>query len=331
MLDLPRINRIELNDRPRVQRFIGWVFLTPNYGLPPRVRIDFENFERVPKEPVIYAMNHTDRYNYWPFQYHLWRAADRYTATWVKGKYYENKFLGQFMELTNNIPTVSRGYLITKDFNVALQRAPSNDEYRVLRDWVNAASLDTEAKLAGEVPKPLLEQARNPLGRAFEPTKESYADYINDLFRSMMKRFVELNAEAFDKGLDVLIFPQGTRSKHLSKGHIGLSEIALKFKRTVVPVGCNGTDRLYPGGSPVAKGGDVVYRFGEPLHYDDMKEFHIDEDYAPFTAAAEEKHREKFQGLADVIMDRINPLLDSEYQYSTDHESEGVEGTSRFV
>ena len=42
----------------------------------------------MPDEPVIFAMNHTDRYNYVPFQYGLWQEKDRFTATWVKGKYY---------------------------------------------------------------------------------------------------------------------------------------------------------------------------------------------------------------------------------------------------
>ena len=84
-----------------------------NYGLIPGVKIDFEDFEEVPPEPVIFAMNHTDRYNYFPFQYTLWRIANRFTATWVKGKYYESRFVGGFMESMNQLPTVSRGYIIT--------------------------------------------------------------------------------------------------------------------------------------------------------------------------------------------------------------------------
>jgi hypothetical protein len=33
-------------------------------------------------------MNHTDRYNYWPFQYQLWKWQYPYTTVWAKGKYY---------------------------------------------------------------------------------------------------------------------------------------------------------------------------------------------------------------------------------------------------
>src|SRR5262245_38265208 len=114
MLNLSRLDRIRLSPTPRFQRAVAWLFLAPNYELWPGVTIDFENIERVPDEPVVFAMNHTDRFNYWPFQYAWWRRRGRYTATWVKGKYYETALVGAFMEMTNNIPTVSRGYLITK-------------------------------------------------------------------------------------------------------------------------------------------------------------------------------------------------------------------------
>ena len=116
MLDLPRMERIKLTARPKMQRLLAYTLLMPNYRVLPGVKIELEGLSRIPDEPVIYAMNHTDRYNYWPFQFWLWRARSRYTATWVKGKYYEKAAVGMFMELTSNLPTVSRGYIITKDF-----------------------------------------------------------------------------------------------------------------------------------------------------------------------------------------------------------------------
>src|SRR5690606_29201 len=85
MLDLARLERIRLTPSPRFQRVVAYALLRPNYELPPRVDIVFEGQEKVPNEPVIFAMNHTDRYNYWPFQYSLWRRTGRFTATWVKG------------------------------------------------------------------------------------------------------------------------------------------------------------------------------------------------------------------------------------------------------
>ena len=338
MLDIPRIDRIRLTAKPQTQIALASTVLLPNYTFLPGVTIEFEHFDRVPDHPVIFAMNHTDRFNYWPFQYRLWRYASRYTATWVKGKYYESWFVGNFMEHTNNIPTVSRGYIITRDFISQLDRVPTDAEYKVARAWLNAQAdvenkgLDAarEAALA-ELPAELTRTGHSVLGRYFDPTRETWAEALDAVFRRMMSRFVELNKECFDLGLDLLIFPQGTRSIRLSRGHIGIAEIALKYKQTIVPVGCSGSDTLYPGSSPFARKGRAVYRFGDPIHYEDMSDFHIDEDYQPFTSEAEAKYRDRFQGLVDVVMDRINPLLDPEYQYGESHDSEGVTGTKRFV
>lgn len=337
MLDLPRIERIKLKAKPIFQRVVAMGVVAPNYALPPRVRIEWEGFEEhVPEHPVVFAMNHTDRYNYFPFQYRLWRKQGRFTATWVKGKYYESAFVGKFMEWANNIPTVSRGYLITRDFMSTVKRKPSDAEYIALRRAVDGAARGDVHEMASAMAEQsqfqaLMQQPRNMLGRQFDPRKESYQDCLNALFRQMMQRFVDLNAEAFDKGLDLLVFPQGTRSIRLSRGQIGLAQILLRFKRMVVPVGCNGSDRLYPGGSPWAKGGTVLYRFGAPITYEEMAPFHIASDFEPFTPAAESAHAEQFRGLTDMIMERIDDLLDPQYQFSKHRESEGVSGSSRFV
>ena len=330
MLDLHRLRRIVLSSQPRAQKWLANAVLTPNYRLLPGVEIVFENADRLPKQPVIFAMNHTDRYNYWPFQYRLWKKLGRFTATWVKGKYYENAAIGYFMEHTNNIPTVSRGYLISKDFIVAVGRRPSNDEYRALRDWVEG---NAEAPAARIVPNEVLKKPRNPLGRAFEPSQERYDEYINGLFAEMMRLFVGLNAQAFERGLDVLIFPQGTRSIRLSQGHPGLAQIALRFGRTVVPVGCSGSDKLYPGGNPFAKAGRVVYRFGEPLGTAELAEFAISEDFDPFTAEAQERHGETFQKMVDLIMERIDGLVDEPYRFADGDggSDERERGARRFL
>ena len=138
MLDLTRLNRIDLSPEPLSQKVVAHLLLRPNYGRSPGVSISFENYDNVPAgENVIYAMNHTDRYNYWPMQYHLWHAHDRFTATWVKGKYNENAMLGRFLEWTNNIPTVSRGYIIARDFLATIGERPSTQVYDTLRRWVD--------------------------------------------------------------------------------------------------------------------------------------------------------------------------------------------------
>jgi 1-acyl-sn-glycerol-3-phosphate acyltransferase len=333
VLDIDRLRRIPLSRYPLAQKVVGYLGLWPNYRLPPRVEIVLQDLDRVPESSVIYAMNHTDRYNYFPFQYQMWQTADRFTATWVKGKYYENPLLGKFMELTNNLPTVSRGYLVTRDFLSVMKRTPTDDEYAALRGWVDdvARAHGGEAPdLPAEVADRLLVEPRNVLGHAFEPERESYPVYINSIFRVMMELFVALNRRALDLGLDLLIFPQGTRSVRLIRGHIGLAEMALRFQATVVPVGCSGSDLVYPGASPFGKGGRIVYRFGEPIAYKEMERFHVPSDFEPFNPLDEARQREKLQGFVDVVMDRINELVDPEYRFGD--ESAALEaGSRRFV
>src|SRR3990170_3251518 len=97
------------------QRFVGSVLLTPNYKwwLRP-TRIEIPGVERIPKdESVIFVMNHTDRFNYWPFQWKLWQDYyPRQTVTWVKPKYFDKPFLGAFFRRTNNIRVPSRADVI---------------------------------------------------------------------------------------------------------------------------------------------------------------------------------------------------------------------------
>jgi len=147
----------------------------------------------------------------------------------------------------------------------------------------------------------------------------------------MMARFVELNEEAVAIGLDLLIFPQGTRSKRLLPGHVGISQIALHLRIPIVPIGCNGSDEVYPGSSPIARRGHVVYRIGEPIPYEALAPFHIEEPFAPFTAKAERDHAAAFQGVADLVTERIDALLDPPYRRSEQAEIGSARGTARFV
>ncbi len=333
MLDIARIERIRLERYPVMQRLTGSILLI-NRGLLPGFETVIEHVDRLPKEPVIFAMNHTDRYNYFPFQLWLWRELNRFTAVWVKGKYYENGFVGGFMEKTNQLPTISRGYIITKDFQAAVKREPSTAEYESMRRWVDAVALGQGAGTEPPVdmlPDELLGQPRDVLGVPFDPQKQDWASYIDSLFRSMMQRFVRLNEQAAKVGLDILIFPQGTRSKRLLPGHVGIAQIALHLKLPIVPVGCNGCDVLYPGGSPWAKRGTVVYRFGEPITHAEVEAMHIGEPFAPFTPDAEKKHHKKFQALSDLVTDRIELLLDEPYRRAPDAGTDSARGSDRFI
>ena len=337
MLDLPRLERLSLTRYPLSQRLLGQL-LKVNYGFLPGVRLELENEELIPSSPVIFAMNHTDRYNYWPFQYTIWQRHNRFTTTWVKGKYYEGRFMAAFMESMLQLPTVSRGYLITKDFHAAMGRTPTEQEYVLLRGAVDARAVGEAAPLPEppDVPEMLYRKARNPLGVAYEPTDREagdWADYVCRLFRAMMARFVALNEEAAEIGLDLLVFPQGTRSIRLLPGHIGISQIALHLKCPIVPIGCNGSDQVYPGASPFARRGHIVYRAGAPLTWDELSPFHPGVEFEPFSARAERDHAEAFQRLADLVTDRIESLLEPEYRRAAEPEADpdGPRGAERFV
>lgn len=332
MLDLARLDRLKLVRRPFSQRFFGRA-LGANYRWLPGIGLEFENEDRIPDRPVIFAMNHTDRYNYWPFQYALWKRTDRFTATWVKGKYYEGALLARFMESMLQLPTVSRGYLITRDFLSVMKRTPTDREYNSLRAAVDARAVGELGELPEppEIPEMLLRKARNPFGVAYDPAESDYADYICSLFQAMMTRFVGLNRKAMEIGLDLLVFPQGTRSKRLLPGHIGISQIALHLEVPIVPVGCNGSDGVYPTSSPIGRRGRIVYRFGEPIPYEELSPFHIKEPYTPFSAIAERDYAEQFRGVASLVTDRIEPLLDPEYRRADDGVGALEQGTKRFV
>ena len=171
-----------------------------------------------------------------------------------------------------------------------LGRRPTEDEYRALRDAVNAGTeLDRD-----RAPRELLERPRDMMGRPFAPARETYVEAMDALFTTMMRRFVELNAHALRIGLDLLVFPQGTRSIRLSRGHI-------------------------------------VYRLGEPLTPEDVADLAPKEPFVPFSRDAELRHRARFQALTDRIMERIDCLLDERHRFTDDRASDGTRGTDRFV
>ncbi len=136
MVDIKFLEKINLVTWPWGQEFMARAVLGPNYHLFAKVKINMENIENIPKgKPVIFAMNHTDRFNYWPFQYKLWSTKDYpFTTVWVKGTYFNNKILGQLLKLCNTFPVPSKGYLIREQFKKTYQRTTTRDEYRMIKD-----------------------------------------------------------------------------------------------------------------------------------------------------------------------------------------------------
>lgn len=324
MITQRRLDQIRLSPRPRGQLLMAELLLRPNYGWPlSPTRITLEGSEHVPRGGgAIFVMNHTDRYNYWPFQYQLYRQALGFTATWVKGKYYEHPLMARFMDFMNNIPIPSKGYLLTKDFQARRGRPPRDEEYAALKRFVDG-ELDPAAAAAAGGPDAA------PLCSA------AYRDDLEARFRAMMQRVVAINQQALTDGLSLLIFPQGTRSKRLTRGHTGAAQIALYTGAPVIPVGSNGADGCYPGDSPVSRGGRIVYRIGAPLTREGaLRDLQITEPFVPFTDDAT-RHQAVFQRATDLFMARINDLLDEPYRFppEADAPADSPEGrgASRFV
>ena len=331
MLDLARLRRVKLHRRPLGQLVVGNLGLALDYRFPKRTEIVIEGAGNVPAGGGAFlAMNHTDRYNYWPFQYQMYRMGLPFTATWVKGKYYENNWVGAFMDSTNNIPMPSRGYVITTEFRKATGRPPSEQEYRVLRDLVDGRR-GVEDPLPSDAGAELAEFL-SPGGNA--KSAKEFLHGFDQLFDSMIREVVELNRSAIeDLELNVLVFPEGTRSPRLSRGHNGLAQIAQYLGAPILPVGCNGSDKLYPGNSPLSKGGRVVYRIGAPLRVDgpELAAFRVPRDVLPFTTEATRRHDAEYTAITQLVMSRIEELLDPEYKSAAEAPDTKARGAERFV
>ncbi|MEW6284026.1 MAG: lysophospholipid acyltransferase family protein [Candidatus Eremiobacterota bacterium] len=316
MLDLARLRRTRLYTTPFSHKFMAHTFLYLTYRFPRRTEIVLEGLENLPRDrTVMLAMNHSDMYNYWPLQYRLYfHGGFPYVSVWVKGKYYHHPLVAFFLDSTNNIPIPSRGYVISTDFFRRFRRKPTEEEYRALRLAVDQAD-------AKALP-PVVDDPQRYL-RQFE-----------DTWDSLVQEVARLNHRALrELGLNVLVFPQGTRSRRLSQGHTGLAQMAMHLRAAIVPIACNGSDHVYPTTMPFAQGGRIVYRIGAPLEPDgpELGPLQIAEPFLPLSRAAVERHSDRFRRVTDLVMDRINDMLDPEYRYTEDRRSEGVQGVDRFL
>ena len=326
MLDLDRLRAIKLFNTPPGQVFMANVVLRLDYALPRRTEIVLEGADEQLdwSQRYIFAMNHTDRFNYWPFQWQLWKQKRGFTATWVKGKYYENRLVGGFMDVMNNIPLPSRGYVLSSRFQRLTGRPPQTEEYRLLRGIVDGV-VDANVSLPTDASEDVRRFVGNDVHDRF------LAQFERD-FDLMIGEVVRLSRRAAEIGNHLLIFPEGTRSVRLGTGRIGLAQIAQHLRMPVVPVGCNGCHRLYPGDVPFSKGGRVVYRIGAPILPDDpeLAPHAVPPDILPFTRKAD-AYKPQYQAITDIVMARIAALLDDEHLPQAGDPDEAEQGARRFV
>ncbi|MBM4272164.1 MAG: 1-acyl-sn-glycerol-3-phosphate acyltransferase [Deltaproteobacteria bacterium] len=304
MVDLDYLKKIKLVSRPIGQRIVAIFLLHCNYRIFADVDIRIENIERIPRnENVIFAMNHTDRFNYWPFQYMLWRKRFPFTTVWVKGKYYGNALLAKGLDLCNLIPVPTMGYLVEEFYRKKCRKRLDRDVYRDIKDVVDGRfnGVESYPRAAKEVLRAL---------------GENFVDFVRSHYDLIMERVAELSRSAlFEKDLNLIIFPEGTRGPQLGEGKTGLAQLALHTEKKIVPVGCNNSDTLYTGSLPFAKSGVIIYRVGEPLSVDDrLREFRIGEPFKLFSRESQEKYRRQFEQVTEIVMESINRLLDERYR-----------------
>ncbi|MBF0225062.1 MAG: 1-acyl-sn-glycerol-3-phosphate acyltransferase [Desulfobacterales bacterium] len=305
MITVSYLEKINLSPNPRFQKIIGDLILTPNYNFFANVDIDIKDIHRVPKdENVIFAMNHTDRYNYWPFMYKLWKLKKYpFITVWVKGEYYRNKWLAKALNGCNLIPVPSMKYLIEEIFQNTFGRRISKEEYRFLKDSITNNKIVNNGSVPPDSPVHFM-------------LDQNFIEFIKIYFNEVMNRVSKLSKDALlKKGLSLIIFPEGTRTTKLIEGKTGMAQLAVHTKKTIIPVGCSNCENVYKGNLPFAKSGKVVYRVGKPLSFDGaLKEFRIDQEFILFSDESKTKYNSIFEAITKIVMENINNLIDERYR-----------------
>jgi len=305
VIDIEYLKNIKLVSNPFWQRFLGNLLLLPNYRIFAKVEIRIENIERIPRgENVIFAMNHTDRFNYWPFQYTLWKTKGfPFTTVWVKAKYYKNAFLAKGLDLCNLIPVPSMGYLIEEFYRKHFNRKMDKGLYSTVKDMI-----DGRIEAAGPQERAAIE--------ALQAMGENFAEFIRGYYEAVMAKVAELSKAALcEKNLNLIIFPEGTRSVTIAEGRTGLAQLALHTEKRIVPVACNNSEAVYRGSLPIARSGRITYRVGEPLSvHDRFKAYRIAEPFSLFSRESQQRYREQFEGVTRIVMASIEGMLDEKYR-----------------
>ena len=252
MLTAEFLSTIQLNQIPQGQIWWAKVLFSTMRSTN---KVVVEGIENLPTTGGFLAMNHTDRYNSWPLQHHLHLSRKEYTCTWVKGKYYLNPLVRTFLLSTNNIPLASRGYVISSRFKKAMNRSPNGEEYRFIRNLLdNNQSLDQISTASSSLQQFLGDQPQNRL------------DALRSDFAGMSNEVIRLNKQAFELGHHILVFPEGTRSIRLGKGHTGLAQMAQRLGVDIVPIGCSGSSKCYPGAIHGQRVDALCIVLGSPFH-----------------------------------------------------------------
>lgn len=311
----------DFQPRPFIYALLAEGFLRWDYLFPKKTTIIIDGLEHLPRDRgVIFAMNHSNAFDYLPFMYGLYRAhqADPLRGAlgltaWIKAKYFDEPLLARLLNYLNMIPLPSRGYLLARNYQDTIGRRLDNEAYRLLRMFIDG-ECDQAAFLA-RASSDLQRLVTNAHGD-FDPEQQTYPAFIEARYNDMLAQVTRLSQQALEQRFYLFVYPEGVIGPHLQTGRLGLAQFALKSGATIIPVGANGLETVYPKLRPFSRNGRAHYRLGRPLSiHNELAPFAITEPFVPFTRAAQDRFGSQFQAATDLIMGRINELLDPPYRY----------------
>jgi glycerol-3-phosphate O-acyltransferase len=151
--------------------------------------------------------------------------------------------------------------------------------------------------------------------RVYQPK----ADIEGMLKKKMNSRALKWAERMKRKGYSLLVFPEGTRSRMHQRFNLksGNPRTTIYFRKSiVVPIALMGAENLMPVGRSLPRPGSVHLKIGTPVDH-----VQLEEEYRNKREYQSEKELQ--QALLRDYMNRINNLLDPEYQYA---ESDQVPG-----
>ena len=286
------------------------------------VKVEIEDFPEI-TTPVLFAMNHSHYFDFMQSRRAMFKQKGVLTTTFVKVRAFQNRLEGAYIKSMGNIPTISRGYLLSADFAELHQRKLDENEYRVLRSHINIGDPLPD----GPVFRALQETPRDMLGFGFDPQKMTYREAVGSCYSQAMATTISLARKVTAAGHCMHIYPEGLFSSRLSRGRIGAVQFALALDLPIVPVGFSGMNQLFPRKKMVpCKRGVLAMRFGKPYRIDPARF----KGFTPCSPDDELRFKDALEDETHQLMNRINALLDEECSWGTDRDGDGFTGVARF-
>ncbi len=289
-------------------------------------RFEVEGERHLPRAPALFASNATHKHDLLIFRAILKERGLR-ASTVSKGKNWHELLAAAACNHLGSLPLMSRGYILAMDLKTLLGQRPPDALYRALRDHVDH---DAPLPHAEPVLARVLSEPRDVLGARFDPAREDYRAFVRGFYYSFQtEQLLRLGREAIAQGVHIHMFPQGSVSSRLTRGRIGAVQLAGALGLPVIPFGMSGAPDVFISRSaPILRGGRAILRFGEPIWPEQIA---LPPGHRPFHPDDEQANRDALQASTDLIMDRLNDLLEPAYQRQEGYVSDGRQGTHRFI